>query len=459
MDLTLCEQAKQAGAIAVAGRGGAGAQLYRRAKEVMPGGTQLLSKRPEMFLPDQWPSYYQRAQGCRVWDLDDRPFVDMSYNGIGACLLGFADPVVNEAVHACVDRGSMSTLNVPAEVELAELLIDIHPWAEAVRYARSGGEAMAVAVRIARAATGRDKIAFCGYHGWHDWYLAANLAADDGLDGHLMPGLSPAGVPRSLRGTAMPFRYGKIDELRAIIQRHGSELAAIVMEPMRNCMPEPGYLEQVKAEARECGAVLIFDEITSGWRHHFGGVHKTLGVEPDMAVFAKSISNGFPMAAIIGRDAAMQAAQSSFISSTYWTEAIGPTAALATIKRMGELDLPAAVREAGVRVQKGWCMAAQKHGLDVEVVGLPALTSINFMLENDGDRKAVQTLMTQEMLDRGYLANTYFYPTLAHSADVIDGYLAAVDEVFGVLAAAINAGDIHRRLDGPVVHGGFHRLT
>jgi glutamate-1-semialdehyde 2,1-aminomutase len=180
---------------------GTGQRLYEKARTLIPGGTQLLSKRPEMFLPGQWPSYYSRAKGVEVWDLDGKSYLDMSYNGIGACLLGAADADVDEAVKKAIDAGSMSTLNCPEEVELTELLCELHPWAEMVRYARSGGEAMAVAVRIARASTGRDKIAFCGYHGWHDWYLAANLKEPNALGDHLLAGLDPAGVPQGLLGT------------------------------------------------------------------------------------------------------------------------------------------------------------------------------------------------------------------------------------------------------------------
>ena len=230
--------------------GQTGQVLYRKAKTRIPGGTQLLSKRPEMFLPENWPAYYSRAKGSQVWDLDGNAYYDMSYNGIAACILGAADPDVEEAVIAAVRAGSMSTLNPPEEVELADLLCELHPWAEMVRYARCGGEAMAVAVRIARAHTGRDRVAFCGYHGWHDWYLAANLAEDHALDGHLIPGLAPAGVPRGLMGTALPFRYNHIEELAAIVAKHGNEIGAVVMEPIRNFEPVPGFLEQVRQTVR-----------------------------------------------------------------------------------------------------------------------------------------------------------------------------------------------------------------
>src|SRR4030042_2042584 len=262
---------------------GKGQSLYKKAKRLIPGGTQLPSKRPEGFLPDQWPSYYSKAQGVEVWDLDNRKYVDMCYMGIGGCILGYADPDVDAAVKTAIDAGSMSTLNCPEEVELAELLFELHPWAAMARYARGGGEAMTVAVRIARASTREDRIIFCGYHGWHDWYLAANLAEKTALDGHLLPGLEPTGVPRSLRGTALVFHYNKIDELKTLVSRNKGEFAAIVMEPVRNYEPEPGFLEEVREIATSQKAVLIFDEITSGWGLNTGGAHLKYGVSPDIA--------------------------------------------------------------------------------------------------------------------------------------------------------------------------------
>lgn len=434
-----------------------GPKLYARAKTRIPGGTQLLSKRPEMFLPGQWPTYYTKAKGCSIWDLDGREFVDMTTTGIGACLLGYADDDVNTAVKKSIDAGTLATLNAPAEVELADLLCELHPWAKMARYTRSGGESMAVAVRIARAHTGRDVVAFCGYHGWCDWYIAANLSSDHKLDGHLLPGLDPAGVPRQLAGTALPFRYNKIDELRSIVQQHGKNLAAVIMEPIRYDMPADGFLHQVRELAHQAGAVLVFDEITCGWRNNLGGTHLTLGVEPDVAVFAKSTSNGFPFGAVIGREQVMQAAQSSFISSTYWTEAMGPTAAVATIQKMKRINLSKLIARAGERVQQGWTKLAGKHGLDLKIAGRPALS--HFTL-NYGDKvPAIKTLLTQSMLDKGYLANLAFYATSAHTDAIVDRYLGALDETFGELKQAIEKNDVESRLRGPIAHSGFQRLT
>ena len=433
-----------------------GQGLYKRARRRIPGGTQLLTKRPEMFLPEQWPSYYSKAKGAEIWDLDGNRYIDMSYSGIGACILGFADPDVDSAVHVAIDSGSMATLNCSEEVELADLLCELHPWADMVRYARAGGEAMVVAVRIARANTRRDKVAFCGYHGWHDWYLAANLGESDVLDGHLLPGLEPAGVPRGLTGTALAFHYNKIDELQAIVSAHGGELAAIVVEPVRNYDPAPGFLEGIREIATKIGAVLIFDEVTSGWRLNTGGVHLLYGVMPDIAVFAKGISNGYPMAAIVGVGGVMQAAQSSFISSTYWTERIGPTAALSTIRKHLRCNVSKHLIGIGNQVKSIWSESAHVVGLPLEVSGIDPLAHFSFVSE---DSQALRTLFTQMMLERGFLATNAFYATYAHNDDHLAAYEKAVEEVFNLLAEILNRGEVRKQLRGPVAHTGFERLT
>lgn len=435
---------------------GTGQRLYVKAKARIPGGTQLLSKRPEMFLPDQWPSYYSRAKGVEVWDLDGIRYVDMSYNGIGACILGAADPEVDKAVRAAINAGSMSTLNAPEEVELADLLCELHPWAEMVRYARCGGEAMAMAVRIARAHTKRDKIAFCGYHGWHDWYLAANLAEDNALDGHLLPGLKPTGVPRGLLGTALPFRYNHIEELEAIASKHRGELAAVVMEPIRDHDPLPGFHRRVRQIADEAGAVLVIDEITAGFRLNSGGAHLLYGIEPDIAVFAKGMSNGYPMAAVLGKAQVMQAAQDTFISSTYWTDRIGPAAALATIRKHRRRDVSKHLIHMGTLVQQGWRDASGRSGLAIEVGGIAPLGHFAF----EGEQKqAARTLFTQLMLERGFLATGAFYATFAHTEKHVRSYLKALEEVFETVADAMRKSLLMKQLTGPVAHTGFARLT
>ncbi len=431
---------------------GRGQQLYRRAKELIPGGTQLLSKRPEMFAPDIWPAYYSKAKGCRVWDLDGNEYVDMSIMGVGANILGYADDDVDEAVIEAVKKGQSSSLNCPEEVELAELLIELHPWAQMVRYARSGGEAMGMAVRIARAATGRDVVLFSGYHGWMDWYLAANLGEDDALDGQLLPGLEPKGVPRGLQGTIFSFHLNDIDSLAGSVRGKETEIAAIVLEPARGEEAPQEYLVKLKDLAADIGAVLVFDEITSGFRMCAGGIHLHYGVSPDIAVFAKSMANGYAMAAVIGIESVMQAAQTTFISSTNWTERIGPTAALATIRKYIRENVADHIIDIGNRVKKVWAEGASKHHLDVHISGLPTLGHLGFQ---DEGAQQKYTYFTIEMLKEGFLGYRQFKPSFAHTADLIPAYARAVDRIFG----EISRRDPAQLLDTLPAHTGFHRLT
>jgi len=433
-----------------------GPRLWKHAKKMIPGGSQLFSKRAELFLPELWPSYYMKAKGVFIWDLDGNKFIDMSYMGIGACVLGYADPDVNRAVKKAISLGSMSTLNCPEEVELAELLFKLNRWAGMVRYARTGGEAMTIAVRIARAHTGKDRIAFCGYHGWHDWYLSANLANGRLLDGHLLPGLKPKGVPRCLIATAIPFHYNRIEELEKIVNDYKNEIGAIVMEPVRHEEPKGGFLQKVRKIADEIGAVLIFDEITSGWRMNVGGIHKIYRVYPDIAVYGKAMSNGFPMAAVVGKSEVMDAAQESFISSTYWTERIGPVAAIATINKMIREKVPRHLCKIGTLVSKGWKRLADAHGLEIEIAGIPPLATFTFKHE---DSQAIHTLFTQEMLRRGFLASKSLYASFAHTENHVERYLRSVDEVFGIIRDAVEKNTVRKMLLGPVAHTGFKRLA
>lgn len=431
--------------------------LYRHAKEIIPGGVQLLSKRPELYAPEQWPAYYSKASGCEVWDLDDNHYYDMSTNGIGACLLGFNDIDVSNAVKSAIDNGSMCSLNPPEEVYLADKLCEIHGWAESVRFARSGGESMAVAVRIARATTDRTVIAVCGYHGWHDWYLSANLGENDSLRGHLLPGLDPIGVPVELRNTTVTFSYNNMEEFEGVIKKFGNRLAAVVMEPCRNTMPEDGFLEKIREITIKNGTVLIFDEITIGWRLCFGGAHLKFGVNPDIAVFAKALGNGHPIGAVIGTREAMEGANKSFISSTYWTERTGPAAALAALEKMEHISIPEYIAKVGNTVVDSWKKHAEKYSLPVKVFEwFPCLAHFSFNHEKENELK---TLYIQYMLERGFLAGLSIYPTLAHTDEIISRYCTAIDEVFAQMANDIRNNKISEALNGPVAHSGFKRLN
>mgnify|MGYP000678131507 CR=1 FL=1 len=429
--------------------------MQEKAKGFIPGMTQLLSKRPDLFSLGVWPTYYSKAKGCEVWDLDDNKYIDMSIGGIGATVLGYADDDINEAVITAIQNGTSTSLNCPEEVELAELLCEIHPWASKVRYARTGGEAMTMAVRIARTATGKDKVAFCGYHGWHDWYLAANLGTQNALGEHLIPGLEPNGVPKNLAGTAFPFRHNQLEELQEIVDKHGDDLAAIVMEPIRNSAPTQEFIDGVRTLADQSGATLIVDEISSGFRYISGGAHKVFGIKPDIAVFSKAIGNGHPIAAVIGKEDIMQASQRSFISSTYWTDRVGPVAALATIKKHRENNVGEHLIHLGETVTKAWQKLSALHAIKIHTGGIPQMTHFTFDCE---EAPTIKAYFIQEMLEQGFLASTMFYAMYAHKDEHVEKYLSAVGNTFAKISK-MTTEEIALNLKGKASISGFKRLN
>ena len=432
-----------------------GQELYKKAKRLIPGGTMLLSKRPEMFLPENWPSYFSKAKGCEVWDLDKKKYIDMCIMGIGTNTLGYGNDEVDNAVVETVRKGNMSTLNCPEEVELAEKLIEINPWADMVRFARSGGEANSIAIRIARAASGKDNVAICGYHGWHDWYLSANHNEGNDLSNHLLKGLSPNGVPSNLKNTVFPFHYNNYEELLDIVNT--KDIGVIKMEVERNFGPENFFLNKVRDLATKRNIVLIFDECTSGFRETYGGIHKKYNVEPDLAMFGKTIGNGYALTAVVGKRSIMEAAQTSFISSTFWTERIGPTAALKTLEIMNEIKSWEIITEIGNKVRSGWKALAANHGINISISGIPSISSYVF---NSANFLEYKTFLSQEMLNKGFLASTNFYACIAHDNSKIDSYFNALDEVYKTISECENNKlDIKKLLKGPVCHAGFQRLN
>lgn len=433
---------------------GKGQRFWNKAKTLIPGGNMLLSKRPEMFLPDLWPAYFSRASGARIWDLDGTEYIDMSIMGVGANVLGYAHPKVDEAVRNSIGNGNLATLNAPEEVELAERLVDLHPWADMARFARTGGEANAIAIRIARAASGRDGVAICGYHGWHDWYLATNLTGGGQLDEHLLPGLDPAGVPQHLRGSVHPFRYNDFAGLAALVSEH--DIGVIKMEVMRNHPPKDDFLQKVRQLATDHSIVLIFDECTSGFRQNFGGLHLQFGVDPDMAVFGKALGNGYAVTAVLGTRDVMQAAQATFISSTFWTERIGSVAALATLDVMQEESPWDGIVAAGQGITSRWQDMAATYDLQLTTSGIASLTGFAF---NSPHNLAYKTLITQRMLAQGFLAANSVYLCTAHTPAIIDAYFTALEPCFALIQECEQGRDVMKELEGPVCHDGFSRLN
>ena len=436
---------------------GTGQKLYRRAKKIIPGGTMLLSKRPENFLPELWPSYFSKAKGCSIWDLDANKYTDMSIMGIGTNILGYANDKIDSQVIDAIKNSVASTLNCPEEVELAERLIDINPWSDMVRLARTGGEINAVSIRIARAATGRDKVALCGYHGWHDWYLSTNLNSKEALSDLLLPGLEPKGVPKALEGTTIPFVYNDIQSLKKIFDENKGEIAAIKMEVSRNDPPKDNFLKNVRDLATKNDCVLIFDECTSGFRETFGGLHQKYDVEPDLALYSKALGNGYAISALVGRASIMESAQSTFISSTFWTERVGPTAALATLREMENIQSWKIITEMGYYIRERWQELADSTNLDIKIWGLPALSGFSFNSKNDNLYK---TLITQEMIDKNILAANSIYVSTAHTKKIVDHYLDQLSLVFEKIALIesdkININDC---LNSKEAFTGFKRLN
>ncbi len=431
-----------------------GQKLYEHAKNIIPGGTMLLSKRPEMFLPNLWPSYFSKARGCMVTDIDGNEYLDFSIMGIGTNSLGYGNPEVDNAVKEVISRGNMSTLNCPEEVYLADKLLEINPWADCVKFLRAGGEANALSIRIARAFTGKDSIAICGYHGWHDWYISVNHNSSQGLDNHLLPGLKPLGVPKVLKNTVHPFNYNNFNQLQKICDK--TDIGVIKMEVVRNTGPENNFLERVRDLATKKGIVLIFDECTSGFRETYGGIHKKYNVEPDMAMFGKTMGNGYAITAVVGRRNVMSSSETTFMSSTFWTERIGPTAALKTLEVMQKIKSWEIITKIGKKVRQEWSNIARSNNIDIKIDGIPSLSTYKFKDNN----LVLQTYVTQEMLKKGFLASDRFYASISHDDKSINLYLEALNEVFSKINTIIkNEIDIRTLLDGPTRHSGFKRLN
>ena len=433
-------------------------EIYERAGELIPGRTQLISRRASRFASGISPVYAQSAKGSRFIDVDENEYIDWM-SSVGAVILGHADDVVDRAVEEQIKRGSLSSLNSPLEIELAEELVDTIPSAEMVRYTKGGGEACAAAARIARGTTGRDKIIFCGYHGWHDWYQAANYEADPVTGEYPFAGIEPIGVPKVLAGTVIPFPYGDLVALRELLDEHAGEVAAVMMEPLRSTLPEPGFLEGVKELAHAHGAILIFDEVSCGWRLSVGGVQEYVGVTPDMTVLAKAMSNGYPMGAVVGSREVMEPASRMFVSSSYWSDNIGLTAALTTIRELKRRDSAAFFLETGEKLRLALNGSIADAGLSGEYTGLHTALSLTLSLPDENLRAKVNTLFIQEMARRGVHCPMGFILNMAHTDEVIRRTAEAATEAFDVIRSGLESDDIDSLLICDLTQEPFRRLV
>jgi glutamate-1-semialdehyde 2,1-aminomutase len=429
---------------------------WKKAKKIIPGGNMLLSKRPEIFLPNKWPAYFKEAKGCFVTDLDNKTYLDMSLMGVGTCVLGFANNQVDKAVINNIKKGNMSTLNCEEEYLLSKKLLSINKWADMVKFARTGGEANAIAVRIARAACNPKKqnIAICGYHGWHDWYLSANIKNKKNLDQHLLSGLSTKGVPNNLKGTIHPFNFNNIDELTKVIEKEN--IGIVKMEVYRSNPPSKEFLKAIKFLKNKHKFILIFDECTSGFRETYGGIHKKFNIFPDICVYGKALGNGYGITAVVGRKSIMDYAQTTFISSTFWTERVGPTAALKTLEIMQRTKSWETISKKGKFFKQRLIQLGEKYELPLNVFGSDGIPSFNFDSKNNLKYK---TFITQEMLKSNILASNVIYICVKHDLKKFNDYFEHLDKIFQKIAECEKGYKIDKFLEGPVCHTTFQRLN
>ena len=422
-----------------------GQKYWQKAKKIIPGGTMLFSKNPDLHLPLKWPAYFKKAKGCKIWDLDNKKYDDLFLMGVGTNILGYSHQSLEKKIKKIINDGNMSSLNSVEEIILAERLIDLHPWSEMVRFSRTGGEANSIAIRVARASSGKDNIAVCGYHGWHDWYLSSNIQNPNNLNNHLMTNLKINGIPKKLKNTVFTFKYNDFNELKRLVK--SKNIGTIKMEVERDEKPKNNFLKKVRELATKNNIVLIFDECTSGFRSNLGGIHLKYKVIPDIAIFGKALGNGYAINAIIGKRSVMEAANKSFISSTFWTERIGSVAAIETLKIMKSLNSWKIISNVGRDIKQKWNIIAKENKLKIDVKGLDALPKFTF---NSKKNNLYKTFITQEMLKRNILASNVVYTCISHKRNILDKYYNVMNNVFKTIKKCENEEDnIFEHLESP----------
>ena len=431
--------------------------LYDQAEKLIPGKTQLISRRASSHAYPISPIYAKHAKGSKFTDVDGNEYIDW-VNAVTAVILGHSDDVVDNAVKNQIDKGSIYTLNSPLEIELAELLNEEIPSSEMVRYTKGGGDACTVAIRIARGVTGKDKVIFSGYHGWHDWYQAANFGADPVTGEFPFAGIEPIGVPQALAGTVFPFAEGDIDTLTKHLEENKGEVAAIMMEPMRSMLPPDGYLEKVQELAKSNGAILIFDEVSCGWRMSVGGAQKYLGITPDMSVFAKCMSNGYAMGCVVGSKEIMQDADKMFISSSYWSDNIGLAASITTINELKNRNSESKFKEIGDKLTNALNGAIESSGISAITQVIHTRPTISFSLPDSSIGPKVNTLFIQEMSKRGIYGTTAFCATLSHTDEDIELTARAAEESFRVVLKGLE-GSLDELIETEIKQEPFRRIV
>jgi glutamate-1-semialdehyde aminotransferase len=429
--------------------------LILKSKRLIPGGgTMLFSKIPENFLKKGWPAYYSRTNKINLWDLNNKKYLDF-YFGVGQNNLGYNNKNIDTAIKECLRKGNMSTLSCPEEIILAEEMLKLNNWADMVRFARTGGEANAIAVRIARAKSKKDIIAVCGYHGWHDWYLSANINNKKNLNNHLMTGLNANGVPKALNKTITTFKYNDIESFYNAIK--DKNVGVVKMEVMRNFLPENYFLHEIREICTKKKIILIFDECTTGFRETFGGLYSKFNVIPDIVVYGKAIGNGYAITSVVGKGEIMTEANNTFVSSTFWTERIGYVAGIRTLEEMKRIKSWKIIKENGLKIKKLWMSLLKNNKIKGQINGMDSIPSLSFDGKNNIKYKS---FITQEMLKKNILASNMVFTSILHKDNYLKIYKEAIIPVFEKIKNfEYNNENIDDYLKGNESNSGFKRMN
>lgn len=406
-----------------------------RAEQTIPLGSQTFSKSRTQYPQGVSPFFITRGEGSRVWDLDGNQYTDF-VNSLLSITLGYKDPDVDAAVREQLDAGVIFSLPHPIEAEVAELICDMVPCAEMVRFGKNGSDATSGAIRVARAFTGRDHVAVCGYHGWQDWYIGSTAR-------HL-------GVPQATRDLTHGFMYNDLASVEKVFAEHPGQIAAVILEPMNTAWPAPGFLEGVKELTHRHGALLVFDETITGFRYAKGGAQELFGVTPDLASFGKGLANGYPVAAVAGRRDVMTLMEEVFFSFTFGGETLSLAAARATLQKLRREPVLETVAKRGQRLLDG-AAAVVEQGKLGDVFGLAGHPSWSFLTIKDARGATsfeIKTLLMQELHERGFLSVGSHNISYAHTDSDIDGLVAAYADILPMIGDRLNRGTLMEAIRG-----------
>jgi glutamate-1-semialdehyde aminotransferase len=416
--------------------------MYNRAKKLMHPITQTLAKGPGQFTYGVSPVYVERGKGSKLWDVDGNEYLDYCM-GIGPISLGYGYDKVDNAIKEQLEKGITFSLMHRLELEVAEKLHEIIPNAESIRITKQGADACSAAVRIARAFTKRDKVAVCGYHGWHDWYIGTTTR--------------DAGIPEAIKDLTVMIQYNNIESVKAVMT---PDLACLILEPIIFEEPKDNFLHEVQALCQANGTMLIFDEMWTGFRLALGGAQQFFGIKPDLAVYSKACANGMPIAFLTGRDDVMSLFESDvFYFTTFGGEALSLAATLATLEEMKEKNVPQYLATQGQKIKDGFNTLREKHGMTeyISIGGYPCRSIVNFS-EKAGDALVLKTYLQQEMIKRGILWSSFHNMCFSHSDADVQFTLDAYDDIFPTFKQLIESNAVTSALKGQVVEAVFRKV-